>query len=348
VIMLSGDEEALRRRALSALLTAATAEGDFDLETYQAGESSPTDWLASAGTAPFLSEKRTVVVRHLTRAGEPAEAFGGRTPKLDLPPAAWLILMVDEELGDESRQRKLTNHRKAWEKLVASSGGLVLNFTSSAGAMKEAVKKEVQSLGKSITSGALDELAEMTGGSLSRALDELDKLVLYVGDEKQIGPTDVKNVVVPSREWAVFTLVNAIFTGDVGSALKQLRTLVGSSTKAEDAAFSRILPTLSKQLRLIFQARVCLDAATTPGSAPPEVTASFPKRASILQEQDWAQGRAMQAARSISLSQLAQCMQIAADADARLKGLLPSFSAIETLERMVLEMAGVIKPAVRV
>src|SRR5687768_17322755 len=94
VAMLSGDEDALRTRALQELMAAATMEDDFDLQVMDAGDSSPMEWSASAGTTPFLSSRRTVVVRHLLRLdGIDTRGWG------DLPETALMILVADEEGG---------------------------------------------------------------------------------------------------------------------------------------------------------------------------------------------------------------------------------------------------------
>ena len=64
VVLISGDESALRKHAVEQLFEAANIQpDDFDLQIFE-GDSDPTDWLASVGTAPFLAERRTVVVRH--------------------------------------------------------------------------------------------------------------------------------------------------------------------------------------------------------------------------------------------------------------------------------------------
>lgn len=342
--MLSGGEDALRRRALAQLMAEMTKESDFDLETFEAGESRPLDWIASAGTAPFLGERRTVVVRRLVRAEDPAEAFGMEKPTISLPDRAFLVLVVDEEPGDDNKQRRHKGYQRAWEKVVASSGGYVARLDIDAAAIKGAIKKEAAEQGKKLTSGALERLVEMTGSSLSRALEEMEKLVLYVGNEQQIGEADVRAAVVPSREWYVFKLVQALVEGNVAEALRQLRSLVGSNTKAEEAAYRNIFPVLSKQLRLLWQARLCIDAKTVPKQAPDDVAAAFPERPNIRREADWLQARAMTAARTLSLDQIARCFQLLCDADGRLKGQLPSFTGMETLERMVLEMAETVRP----
>src|SRR4051812_46511304 len=157
--MLSGEEEALRRRALTEMLQLATSDGDFDLQTFEADEANPMEWLASAGTAPFLSERRTVVVRHLLRREPPGfkgaqdeehKSFSEEILKSfkNLPSSALLVLVADEETGDENRQRRLASIRKAWEKVVKDSGGTVADFTTNAKQISAAIKLEADRLGK--------------------------------------------------------------------------------------------------------------------------------------------------------------------------------------------------------
>ena len=183
----------------------------------------------------------------------------------------------------------------------------------------------------------------MTGGSLSRALDELEKLVLYVGEAEGIREADIRAVVVPSREWNVFRMADAIMSGDVPEALRQLRTLVGTATKAEDAAFRNILPQLSRQLRLLWQGRVCLEAGCSPANVPAEIASAFPEKPNLARESPYRQGAVMAAARRIGFPQLERCMRVLSDTDARLKGSLTGFSPMESLERMVLEMAAAVR-----
>ena len=387
VVILTGDEEALRRRALSEMVELANREGDFDIQFFEADETPPIDWIASAGTAPFLSEHRTVVVRHICRRdplgpktqeteeedSDSDEASVEESPKLKtskasasknetksfveelirglkgLPESALLILVADEESGDEGKQRKFTAKRKAWEKVVKDAGGMVATFSTDPKALKETIKKEADRLGAKISDLSADRLAEMTGSNLSRSIEELEKLVLYVGAGGQIREADLRAVVVPSREWNVYKLIEAIIDGAVPQALRQLRILVGSPTKAEEAAFSRILPTMSRQLRLMWQARLCFEAKCSPEDAPEKIRRLFPEKPNLAKEHPFGQSRLMKQARRVDFPALQECFQAVSKADSKLKGLLDSFSAIETLELMVLEMVEVAgpKPAVR-
>lgn len=340
VAMLSGDEDALRTRALQELVAAATMEDDFDLQVMDAGESTAMEWSASAGTTPFLSSRRTVVVRHLLRLDD-IDLKGWA----NLPETALIILVADEEGGDDNRQRHFSSLRGQWEKAVKAVGGHVEEFKTDPKQLVESIRQEANRLGKKMSPKAGETLVEMCGANLSRALDELEKLSLYVGNADAISETDVRNVALPSREWNVFRMVDAAITGDGGEALRQLRILVGSATKAEDAAFGRILPTLHRQLRLIWQARMMIEAKVDPESPPESFVAQLPENPSLLKQAPFVRGKAMRAARNASFNQLSQCLQIMCDADARLKGMLPSYSGMETLEQMLLKMVEVLRPA---
>jgi len=346
VALLAGEEEYPRRKALEAILAAVAPEGnDFDFQTYDADASSPADWLGSVTTTPFLSEKRTVVVRHLLRSDAPEELFGKGCEKLkNLPPYSLLVLVADDEQGDDNKLRRLKTLRSSWESAIGKVKGFVFTFKSDAKALQSVLREEIESRGCQITSKALEALQEMTGGSLSRSLDEIEKLVLYCANGT-IREEDVNQVVFASREWSVFKMADGIFAKNASQAITHLRTVIGGSSKPEEIAFSTIIPQLMNQLRLLWQARICLDAKVDLSSIPEALRKAFPDRPNLANEADWKQRRVIQAARGISLRQLAECLRIVADTDAALKGLLPSFSAHETLEQMVLRMIEAIGPS---
>lgn len=334
IVMLTGDEEGLRRRALVELL-AELAVDEFDLETVD-GATDPAEWLAKAGTAPFLSSRRVVIVRNLLRAD-----IARLTPERlkSLPDSAMVALVADDEPGDDSRQQRLKTIRKNVEKIVAEAGGMVASFQPDPKNLQSAIKAEAKRHGKTIGDKAAETLAEMSGLSLSRAIEEMEKLALYVGDENQISDADVRRVVFPSREWNVFKMIDAVLAGNGGVALRHLRVMVGSANNATDVAYRSILPNLSRNLRMLWQARVCLDAGVGPGNAPAEILATFPDKPNLAKEPPYRQSSMMSLARKASLTRIAAMLAAVSDADAKLKGMRPSYSGIETLEMLVLEMS---------
>ena len=341
IIMLVGDETFLRDRALESILAAGgVAKDDFDLEYFDAGVGNAQEWLASVGTAPFLSERRTVVVRHMLRSDPETVRKQQLT---SLPESARLILFFDDELKQDDRQAAVSKVVNGWKKLINSSVGAVFEFKADPKAAASLLKESATANQKTISPGAIEALLEMSGGSASHALSEFEKIVIYVGKDTRISESDVRAVVVPSRDWNVFKMIDSIVASQPSEALRQLRILVGSAQKAEDAAFSRILPMIGRQLRLLWQGRTCVEARCQPAAAPDEILRQFPEKPNLAKEQPFRQSAVMNAARRISFSQLTVCLGILNDTDIRLKGSLPSFSAMDSLERMVLDMCGAIR-----
>jgi len=341
VVLIAGDEDILKREALAGLLSAAEIQADdFDLENFAADSSTPSDWIASVSTIPFLAARRTAIVRHLLRC----DADRANVKDLgNLTDTSLLILVADDEGGSDERMQKAKTQRKAWEKVVNAAKGSVVACDANPKSTRELVSKRLAEQNIKMSDRAIEALVEMTGGSLSRALDELEKLVLFVGPGNQVRETDVRSVVVPSRDWNVFKMVDAAVGGDVAEGLRQLKVLVGSAGKAEEAAIGRILPMVSRHLRLLWQGRLCIDAGCSPANAPENIRGLFPEKPNLSAEQPYRQGAIMTAARRIPLPRIEQCFRILADTDARLKGSLEAFSGIESLERMLLEMSAAAK-----
>lgn len=336
LVMVAGEEATLRREALDELLEAIEMKrDDFDLENFDGDGSSPSHWVASVGTAPFMAARRVAVVRHLLRC----DLDKAGVNLSSIPESGLLILVADDEGGSDDRQSRLKTNDRNWRKAVEKAGGIVIDAKHDPKKTREHLKGRIAETGKSMSDRALDVLLEMTGGSLSRAVDELDKLVIFVGDQPQIRENDVKSLVVASREWNVFRMVDAIVAGEVGEALRQLRILMGSAQKAESAAHAQIVPMVSRSLRLLWQARVCHEANVHPSNAPADILATFPDKPNLASEAPYRQNSVLSTARRVSLGRIARAMNILSDTDARLKGALEAFTPLETLERMVLEMA---------
>jgi DNA polymerase-3 subunit delta len=343
LVLLTGDESALRREALQGLLESlGMTKDDFDLETFEGDGSTPAAWVASVSTAPFLADRRVAIVRHVLRCdlekGKSSVNFGG------IPESGLLVLVADEESGSEDRASKFKTNDRNWRKAVEKAGGLVLEVKSDPKRTKDEVRRRVNAAGKSMSERAAESLVEMCGGSLSRSVDELDKLLIYVGNASAIQEDDVRTIVVASRDWNVFRMVDSITSGEVGEALRQLRVLMGSSPKAESAAHAQIVPMVARAMRLLWQARVCLDVGVSPGDAPPEVRRVFPEKPNLASEAPYRQSALLSSARRVSLDRVERAMGILSDTDARLKGALDSFNSLDTLERMVLEMAETLAP----
>lgn len=338
VIGISGGEELLIRRAISDLISGAGLEkDDYDLQHLSGDASSPTEWLGSAGTIPFLAPRRIVVVKNATKAKP--EEISGESLKA-LPDTALLVLVLDEDSsGDE---RKGGTKKKAFEKLITQAGGAVFSFELDPKKAKEDIRSEVAKRGKTIHPQALELLTEMVGGSVSRAYEELDKLVLFAAHD-QISESDVRSIVVASREWNIWRMIDTMVQGDIPESLRQLKIILSNKGKVEDVAFGQLFPLISRQLRLLYQGRLCLDAGVTP-DRPGELVNSFPNKPNITSISDYQRNSVMRAARNLNLKQIGKAMHHLSEADARLKGMGASFSGMDTIERLVFDLANTLNP----
>ena len=329
------------RRSIGEVLDAiGISQDDFDLQYFTGDALPPRDILAAAGTVPFLADRRTVVIRNALRMDlEQVEAKDFK----NLPDYAFVVLVADEEGGSDERNRKLSTNQKSLEKMLKASGGGVFEFVADPKTAREVVKTEFQRQNRKITNPALDLLLDMTGSSAGRAMEEAEKLMLFSRSDS-ITDQDVKAVVVPSREWNIFRLLDSVIAGEMGEAFKQLQSVIVNKTKVEDIAFSSIFPMFSRQLRLFWQARICIEEGVDPSQVPAEVLRKFPDKPNLAKESPYLQGRIMRTARSLSCVQLSQCMAILSDADARLKGARTSFTGLDTIEQMLLAMSKVFRP----
>lgn len=337
VVLLSGTDSDARRRALDALEAAmgATDEG-FDNESLAADARPPGDWVAAACSVPFLAELRVVVVRNVVRV-DPDDHPNLAQILKEVPESGRLVLVADDETGDTDRLGRIVAR---WAKVVKEVKGGVHTFEPLTGDKAvDALRERAKLAGKALGRDTASLLLEMLGGKVNIAYGELDKLVLYVGDEAKITDRDVEACVVPDQDYNVYKLLDAVVAGHPGAALVQLRTLTGKGDKIEGETFGRVFPTLSRQFRLMWQARLFVERNVHPDNPPVDVLALLPKKPNLADERDWLRRKIVQAARRTSYEQLTRAMELVVDCDARIKGRRASVSATDTLEQTVLKLA---------
>lgn len=334
IVLVTGSEPMLLRAAIDDLVREAGLDkDDYDLEEFFADSSQPNDWLASVGTFPFLASKRTVIVRN-----------AGKVKPEDLPlaslqalPETSLLIFVLTNDSSEDQRSSGGSKKQTLEKVVVAAGGTVAKFDADPKKTSDMIRQEIMKRGRKIQPRTLDLFIEMTGGSYSYAMEELDKVLLY-SDEETISEHTIKTVVVASREWNVWRMIDALTSGNVQESLTQLQIVMGSKNKVEDVVFSQLFPLVTRQLRLLFQGRICIENGCRPDAAPDNVRALFPSKPNLGSERPFVQGNVMRAAQNLTLHQIVEAMEEVAKADAALKGLGTSFSPMDTIERLVFNL----------
>jgi DNA polymerase-3 subunit delta len=227
----------------------------------------PEQLRSACETVPFLADKRLVVVEGLlerfqsknkgkkkksSSKPDPLEDFQPLIESMkDLPPFTELVIIG----GD-----------------VKSNNPLLLGLAPLAKVRKfpmlkqEELKKWVQQRvaqsgqGSGISTGAVNLMVRLVGNDLWTMSNEIDKLVLFVG-ERNIEEADVRAVVSHAREANIFTMVDAIMESRVSLAQEVLQQLF-----QQGMAPAQVLVMLARQARIIFQVRDMRDRGVSRGA----------------------------------------------------------------------------------
>lgn len=218
VYALVGPEEYLRQQCLLRLRAALLDESalDFNWEEFTGGRAPADRILGALRTLPVRSPRRAVLVSRaedLPQADWDALAAYMARPN----PRTTLILSADE-----------LDRRSGWYRALKEYGQLV-EFPKVKGyALTAWAGDYIRAKGKAISGDALRKLVDLAGSDLQSLACEIEKLLLYVGEERVISAQAVDELVHGSRQHSVFELTGALGRRDRAAALRLLGNLLDS------------------------------------------------------------------------------------------------------------------------
>jgi len=206
-------------------------------------------------TIPFLAEKRLVIIQGLLERFEPkgrsarqrrAKKASGEqnSPKSfsthisQIPDSTVLVLIGNKVRTNNPLLRALSGNAQV--KTFPLLKNTKLHYW---------IQKRVTQEGGSISSSAVDLLAELVGNNLWIMASEINKLVLFTSG-RRIEAEDVRAVVSYAQETNVFAMVDAILELKAGVAEQRLQQLLVSG-----AAPAYLMVMLSRQVRMIVRAK---------------------------------------------------------------------------------------------
>jgi DNA polymerase-3 subunit delta len=240
VLYLYGEEPYLIERGIEKLRTSIIPAHlqEFNREVYSAGEVPVSKIVDSARTVPMLNSWRFILVKEADRftSGD-VEQF---LPYIEEPSPSTCLALWGEKSGP-------------WKRLfpkIREVGTVVQVRPLFAGKLIGWVKWETQAHGKRMTREAADYLKDMVGNRLRDLHNEIEKVVVYVGEKPVIELGDVEEVVSEVKTRTIFELTDAIGMRDSLEALRILRTMLQAGE-----AHLRILSMIARQFRLIWKAK---------------------------------------------------------------------------------------------
>lgn len=276
----------------------------------EAGSLSASDVLDELRTAPFLTDKRVVLVRN-------ADDFVSRNRPLlekyfDKPcPTGRLILVTRTWDARTKLARKLPNVGKLVKVTQPSRRELPQRLIAYA---KDAYDKKL-----GLPTATL--LIELTGDELTRLYSEIDKLALFADAEKIITQRHVELLIGHNRLFNAFAVIDAVLAGDPGVAVDCLRGMFAQDRSTE----YKVVGAFAFHFRKMFNAKVLLEKGARRGE--------LIKRLQIWGNQDgfFAQVRQM------SLKQIGRNIRQLAETDYEIK--TGRAKATVAMEQLVLRMA---------
>jgi DNA polymerase III subunit delta len=339
--VLVGDEAFFRKRCRDAILDHLVAPDsrDFGLFEFDLAETSLNEVLDRARTPSLMAPFQVFFVRGvktLFGRGSNEEKIAAIEAYCKNPnPDALLIFVADHiSIPADARRMEMTDkdrYQKIREDLGPFCGIVELSRVQESQAVRwigeYCATREVK-----IDADGARELVDALGADMMMVSNELEKLILYVGEKKQITLGDVETMVLAAKQRSLYELTDAISAKDRVRAMQVLDALL-STGDGEEAAIGHLfmLAKTFRQMLVILERNVrdqrMLWAALWQGFRVPPFAAD-----DIIK----------QARRYKSKRELTRSIRLVAKADLALRSNPPGKRLI--LEKLILELAGEAKP----
>ncbi len=336
--LLKGDDDFQKQQHLDKLLASLVLGdfADFDLEHMEGDTTSCERIMTGLGVAPFGSPRRVVLVKYANKINaDEQEKLAVQV--LKTPASACLVLVnpaADKVDGKPKKGSEIIGDlSKAIRKI-----GEVIEFGGGTNKEKQTKAREFgQSFfaqaEKKLDARAMSLFLERAGTDFNVISSEGQKLIDYSGDNPSISAQDVMAVTSETPEEKIFKLVDAISARNQAAALRLMDELfeIGDDPKADAP---KTLSTISRQFRLIWQAKILMEAGVSMSmsygerfqkeSVPASVQALLPSDSNLLDvlvKQGWQGEKIARQARPLSRADLIRCFNAISKTDMTLKGM---------------------------
>ncbi|MCE4956165.1 DNA polymerase III subunit delta [Macrococcoides caseolyticum] len=274
---------------------------DFNFSRYDLTETPFEVIEEDAMTLPFLSEQKVIVVNN-------SYIFTGEKLKvvheINLDHVVTFLekfegpnIVIFKVMQDKLDERKKIVKRIKKDHTVEKIEPLDED------GMKKLIQQNFNQQFKDIKADALEEMIHLTGLNYSNVVKEIDKLMLFVGDQPVITKQNVTEVVSRSLEQNVFLLTDYIAQGQKKAALYLLKDLI--NMKEEPI---KLLALICSQYRLFYQVKILSQKGFSEAQIAKQVKV-HPYRVKL----------AMRKVRTMELKQLLSIMSNCAKTDYELK-----------------------------
>jgi len=247
VFLFVGKEKYLKERAITELRSRSldSSSGELDYKVLHGSDTSADEIIGSAGTLPFFSSKRLVVVKDFDKLSK--EDTSKVVAYIKNPNQHTCLIIDSDDASILEDEPSIARYAK-----VLRFAPLLDNEMSSW------IKKYLSVQGKTIEDDALDMLKESKGADILSLSSELDKLITFTGKRKNVTNDDVESLVGKSVVSSAFDIASAIGDRNASKAIGIVHELASSGKKPYE-----ITGILSWFFKRVLKAKLLLDAGDT-------------------------------------------------------------------------------------
>jgi DNA polymerase-3 subunit delta len=257
VILISGDDDVLISRSLNEYVEKALGDEDKSLameelteENYRSSEQFHVSKLVdSAQTAPFLTQSRVVVGRHMGRFSK-KEDLEPLVEYLNSPLETTSLILIWEK-GNNPQQQRLSPVPKSLLEAVENSGGIFEKLTTGKG--KQAEKWLSELLDKTpveLNREARKHITDHLGEDRTKVFALLEILASVYESGETLGLQDVEPYLGDAGSVMPWDLTDSIDSGKITEALERLKRMLRADARHPLGVLALLHSHYEKMLRL--------------------------------------------------------------------------------------------------
>lgn len=189
----------------------STAEAEFNLTIFYGKDANWADIINACRRYPMFADRQVVVLKEAQQMKD--------IDKLE----AYIEKPLGSTIFVASYKGKTLDGRGKLSKLIKKHGEVFLSKKIYDNQLPAWTNGYLQSKGFQITPKALNLLVDHVGNDLSRITNEIDKLSMNLGAEKNITEDDIEKYIGVSKEYNIFELQHAFSKKDHAKAIRILQ-----------------------------------------------------------------------------------------------------------------------------
>ena len=212
-------------------------EASFNLSVFYGKDANWADVVNACMKYPMFSDKQVVILKEAQQLKdiEKLEAY------IDKPLSSTIFIVAHKE--------KKVDGRSKLAKLLKEKGEVLTTKKMYDNELPAWTQEFIEKKGYQPTQKAIHLLVDHIGNDLSRIANEVDKVILNLGNRKNITEDDIEEFVGISKEYNVFELQNAVGKKNMAKAMQIVQYFEGNS---KAAPIQLILPSLYSYFSKVF------------------------------------------------------------------------------------------------